>query len=89
LVIAARGEIRRREVSQRAMRTLLVIFDSPLLQNDSGFQRGVEDLLVQAFIAQLVVEVVELRPIIAAQVLGRALMSDRFFQHRDRINGPG
>src|ERR1700751_2798749 len=38
------------------MRPVLIIFVSPLLQNESGFQQGAEDLSVQAFVAQLVVE---------------------------------
>src|SRR5258708_12370625 len=35
---------------------MLIVFDSPLLQDELGLQLGGEDLSVQAFIAQLVVE---------------------------------
>ena len=35
---------------------MLVVFNSPLLQDEPGLQQGGEDLSVQAFIAQLVVE---------------------------------
>ena len=38
------------------MRPLLIVFDSPLLQDERGFQQRVEDLSVQALIAQLIME---------------------------------
>jgi hypothetical protein len=38
------------------VRLVLIVFDSPLLQNESGFQQGGEDFSVQALIAQLVME---------------------------------
>src|SRR5258708_29603771 len=50
------GELGGGQVAQRAMRPALIILDSPLFDNDSGFQQRAKDFPVQTFIAQLVME---------------------------------
>jgi hypothetical protein len=53
------GKLGRGQVAQGAMRPALIILDSPLFDNDAGFQQRAKDFPIQTFIAQLVMEALD------------------------------
>jgi hypothetical protein len=56
LKLLLRGELGGGQVAQGAMRSALIILDSPGFDNDSGFQQRAKDFPVQTFIPQLVMK---------------------------------
>jgi hypothetical protein len=50
------GHIRSGSVAKRAVRTTLIVFETPALQDNACFAQVAEEFAVQAFIAQLIVK---------------------------------